>query len=55
VEVLIEGERGKKVSDRPISVNAAKGIDLSGRTLMPRIDRCPHPSFLDLQEVVWVS
>jgi imidazolonepropionase-like amidohydrolase len=35
VEVLIEGERVREVSDRPISVSSATRIDLAGRTLMP--------------------
>jgi len=35
VEVLIEGERVKEVSDRPIESSAATRVDLSGRTLMP--------------------
>jgi imidazolonepropionase-like amidohydrolase len=35
VEVLIEGERVKEVSDRPIKSAAATRIALGGRTLMP--------------------
>lgn len=35
VEVLIEGERVKEVSDRPIRASGATRIDLRGRTLMP--------------------
>ena len=35
VEVLIEGERVKEVSDRPIKASAATRVDLGGRTLMP--------------------
>jgi imidazolonepropionase-like amidohydrolase len=33
--VLIEGERIREVSDRPLSSAAAETIDLKGRTLMP--------------------
>ncbi|HML12966.1 MAG TPA: amidohydrolase family protein [Xanthobacteraceae bacterium] len=35
VEVLIEGERVKEVSDRPIKSAAAARVELAGRTLMP--------------------
>ena len=35
VEVLIEGERVKEVSDRPIKSVAASRVELGGRTLMP--------------------
>ncbi len=35
IEVLIEGERVKEVSDRPIKSSAAARVDLGGRTLMP--------------------
>jgi imidazolonepropionase-like amidohydrolase len=35
VEVLIEGERVKEVSDRPIKAAAAARVALAGRTLMP--------------------
>lgn len=35
VEVLIEGERVKEVSDRPIKSAAATRVALGGRTLMP--------------------
>ena len=35
IEVLIEGERVKEVSDRPIKSAAATRVDLGGRTLMP--------------------
>ena len=35
VEVLIEGERVKEVSDRPIKSAAATRVELAGRTLMP--------------------
>jgi imidazolonepropionase-like amidohydrolase len=35
IEVLIEGERVKEVSDRPITSSAATRVELSGRTLMP--------------------
>jgi imidazolonepropionase-like amidohydrolase len=33
--VLVEGERIREVSDRPIKSDAAETIDLAGRTLMP--------------------
>ncbi|HJU24727.1 MAG TPA: amidohydrolase family protein [Casimicrobiaceae bacterium] len=35
VEVLVEGERIREVSDRPIKLDSATRIDLRGRTLMP--------------------
>ena len=35
MEVLVEGERIKEVSDAPIRVSAADTLDLGGRTLMP--------------------
>ena len=35
IEVLIEGETVKEVSDRPIASTSATRIDLAGRTLMP--------------------
>jgi len=35
VEVLVEGDRVKEVSDRPIESASAMRIDLCGRTLMP--------------------
>jgi imidazolonepropionase-like amidohydrolase len=35
IEVLIEGERVKEVSDRSIKSSAATRVDLGGRTLMP--------------------
>jgi imidazolonepropionase-like amidohydrolase len=35
IEVLIEGERVKEVSDRPINASSATRVDLTGRTLMP--------------------
>jgi imidazolonepropionase-like amidohydrolase len=35
VEVLVEGDRVREVSDRPISATSATRIDLRGRTLMP--------------------
>ena len=35
VEVLIEGERVKEVSDRPIKSAAATRVELAGRTLIP--------------------
>jgi imidazolonepropionase-like amidohydrolase len=35
VEVLIEGERVKEISDRPIKSSGATRVELAGRTLMP--------------------
>ncbi|CAH2598925.1 Amidohydrolase family protein [Rhodovastum atsumiense] len=35
MEVLVEGDRIKEVSDRPIHSDAAQRVDLGGRTLMP--------------------
>jgi len=35
VEVLVEGDRIKDVSDRPITARSATRIDLGGKTLMP--------------------
>ena len=35
LEVLVENERIKEVSDRPISATTARVVDLGGRTLMP--------------------
>jgi imidazolonepropionase-like amidohydrolase len=35
VEVLVEGEKIKEVSDRPIKASGATRIDLRGKTLMP--------------------
>ncbi len=35
VEVLVESERVKEVSDRPIKTASATRIDLAGKTLMP--------------------
>ncbi|HEY3461641.1 MAG TPA: amidohydrolase family protein, partial [Casimicrobiaceae bacterium] len=35
VEVLVEGNRVKEVSDRPIATQSAMRVDLRGRTLMP--------------------
>ena len=35
IEVLVEGDRVREVSDRPISAAGAERIDLRGRTLMP--------------------
>jgi imidazolonepropionase-like amidohydrolase len=34
-ELLVEGDRIKEVSDRPITVEAAEVVDCGGRTLMP--------------------
>jgi imidazolonepropionase-like amidohydrolase len=35
IEVLVEGDRVREVSDRPIASSGATRIDLRGRTLMP--------------------
>jgi imidazolonepropionase-like amidohydrolase len=35
VEVLVEGDRVRDVSDRPIATQSAARVDLRGRTLMP--------------------
>ena len=35
IEVLIEGERVKEISDRPIKSSSASRVELAGRTLMP--------------------
>ena len=35
VDVLVEGERIKEVSDRPVHSVGAVAIDLNGRTIMP--------------------
>jgi imidazolonepropionase-like amidohydrolase len=35
VEVLVEGDRVRDVSDRPIATQSATRVDLRGRTLMP--------------------
>jgi imidazolonepropionase-like amidohydrolase len=35
IEVLVEGDRVKEVSDRPLTAAGATRIDLAGRTLMP--------------------
>ncbi len=35
LEVLVENDRIKEVSDRPISATTARVVDLGGRTLMP--------------------
>ena len=40
VEVLVENDRIKEVSDRPITAQSATRIDLSGKTLMPGLIDC---------------
>src|SRR5436309_6812587 len=39
--VLVEGDRIRDVSDRPIKMAAAETIDLAGRTLMPGLTDAP--------------
>ncbi len=39
-EVLVENDRIKEVSDRPITAQSATRIDLSGKTLMPGLIDC---------------
>src|SRR5262245_62727002 len=39
VDILIEGERFREVSDRPIKTSA-RAIDLAGKTLMPGLIDC---------------
>jgi imidazolonepropionase-like amidohydrolase len=40
VEVLVEGDRIKEISDRPIVATAAERIDLAGKTVMPGLIDC---------------
>jgi imidazolonepropionase-like amidohydrolase len=40
VEVLVENDRIKEVSDRPIAARSATRTDLSGKTLMPGLIDC---------------
>lgn len=40
VAVLVEGDRIREVSDRPIAAPGAERIDLAGRTLMPGLIDC---------------
>jgi imidazolonepropionase-like amidohydrolase len=40
VDVLVENDRIKEVSDRPILASSAERIDLAGRTLMPGLIDC---------------
>ena len=50
--VLIEGDRIKEVSDRPIRSAGADVIDLTGRTLMPGlIDAHVHAIAVDASAV----
>ncbi len=39
-EVLIEGDRFREVSDRPIRINNAAVIDCGGQTVMPGLIDC---------------
>jgi imidazolonepropionase-like amidohydrolase len=45
VQVLVEGERIREVSDRPITANAESVFDLKGRTLMPGLIDCHFHTF----------
>jgi imidazolonepropionase-like amidohydrolase len=48
-DVLVEGERIKEVSDRPINTRTAQVIDCGGRTLMPGLIDCHvHVYFSEL-------
>src|SRR5260370_5526397 len=40
VEVLVEGDRSKEVSDRPIRAASAERIDLAGKVVMPGLIDC---------------
>src|SRR5258705_3481561 len=40
VSVVVEGERIREVSPRPIQVSASLTLDAGGRTLMPRLIDC---------------
>jgi imidazolonepropionase-like amidohydrolase len=40
VEVLVEGDRIKEVSDRPIKASSAERVDLAGKVLMPGLVDC---------------
>ena len=45
-EVLVEGDRIREVSDRPIKAAGATAIDVGGRTLMPGLIDCHVHVFL---------
>lgn len=47
VEVLVEGDRIKEVSDRPIRSEGATRVELGGRTLMPGLIDAHAHIFLD--------
>jgi imidazolonepropionase-like amidohydrolase len=47
IEVLVEGDRVREVSDRPIRAAAAMRVDLGGRTLMPGLIDAHAHIFLD--------
>src|SRR5690348_11317741 len=50
IEVLVEGDKVKEVSDRPIVAGAAQRVNLGGRTLMPGlIDAHVHIFMSELQ------
>ena len=50
MDVLVEGNRIREVSDRPIKVSEAQRIDVGGRTLMPGlIDAHIHACFSDVR------
>jgi imidazolonepropionase-like amidohydrolase len=46
IELLIEGDRVKEVSDRPIKTTTATRIDVGGRTVMPGLIDCHLHIFL---------
>jgi imidazolonepropionase-like amidohydrolase len=47
IEVLVEGDRVREVSDRPVRTAAAMRVDLGGRTLMPGLIDAHAHIFLD--------
>jgi imidazolonepropionase-like amidohydrolase len=45
-EILIEGEKVREVSDRPVTSQSAAVIDCGGRTVMPGLIDCHVHVFL---------